>query len=107
MVIGVILWKVIPTFATLFAGLGAALFLIARIARSIGGPAIARTAVIVAAIAYPVTTIFLPGRIDHHGLQALAPTLQGDAKLDTARKLFVTADTLTRAPVTLDDLGLR
>jgi len=57
----VIVW---PTL--LFA---AALFLVTRIARSIGGPGVARTALIVAAIAYPATTVFLPGRIDHHGLQ--------------------------------------
>jgi len=57
----VILWP-----ATLF---GAALLIVTRIARALGGPEIARTALIVAAIAYPVTTIFLPGRIDHHGLQ--------------------------------------
>jgi hypothetical protein len=47
----------------------AALFLVARIARSIGGSSVARTAAVVAAIAFPATTIFLPGRIDHHGLQ--------------------------------------
>lgn len=58
--ITVILWPSI-----LFAG---ALFLIARIARVID-PAIARTAIIVAAVSYPATTLFLPGRIDHHGLQ--------------------------------------
>ena len=46
-----------------------ALLLVARIARRLGGTAIATTAAIVAAIAYPATTIFLPGRIDHHGLQ--------------------------------------
>jgi hypothetical protein len=57
----VILWP-----AALF---GVALLLVARIARALGGAEIARTALIVAAIAYPVTTIFLPGRIDHHGLQ--------------------------------------
>ncbi|MEO9131694.1 MAG: hypothetical protein ABI240_10850 [Sphingomonas sp.] len=59
--IAVIVW---PTM--LFA---TALLLVTRIARLIGGPGIARTALIVAAIAYPATTIFLPGRIDHHGLQ--------------------------------------
>ena len=55
-----------------------ALFLIARIARAVGGEALAGTAAIVAAIAYPATTIFTPGRIDHHGLQIvllLAATL--------------------------------
>ena len=45
-----------------------ALFLVARIARSLA-PGLAGTACLVAAIAYPATTLFLPGRIDHHGLQ--------------------------------------
>jgi len=58
--IAVIAW---PTL--LFA---AALFLISAIARRFD-QASARTALIVAAIGYPVTTLFLPGRIDHHGLQ--------------------------------------
>ena len=57
----VIVW---PTL--LFA---AALALTARIARVLGGAQVARTAIVVAAVAFPVTTIFLPGRIDHHGLQ--------------------------------------
>ncbi len=48
---------------------GTALFLVVRIARSLGGDILAVPAAIVAAIAYPATTIFLPGRIDHHGLQ--------------------------------------
>jgi MFS family permease len=60
-IVAVVTW---PTL--LFA---AALFLVGRIARAIGGPDVARTAVVVAAIAFPVTTIFLPGRIDHHGAQ--------------------------------------
>jgi hypothetical protein len=55
----VIVW---PT--ALFA---TALLLIARIARSLGVHA--GTAAVVAAIAYPATTLFMPGRIDHHGLQ--------------------------------------
>ena len=46
-----------------------ALFLVARIARMLAAPA--STATLVAAIAYPATTIFLPGRIDHHGLQVV------------------------------------
>lgn len=46
----------------------AALMLTGRIARALD-PATARTAMIVAAIGYPVTTLFMPGRIDHHGLQ--------------------------------------
>lgn len=59
--VAVIVW---PT--ALFA---AALLLVTRIARLLGGSAIARTATVVAGIAFPATTIFLPGRIDHHGLQ--------------------------------------
>ncbi len=47
----------------------AALGLTGRTARVLGGPQIARTAMVVAAVAFPATTIFLPGRIDHHGLQ--------------------------------------
>uniref|UniRef100_UPI0035CA34EE hypothetical protein n=1 Tax=uncultured Sphingomonas sp. TaxID=158754 RepID=UPI0035CA34EE len=59
--VAVIVW---PT--AMFA---AALLLVTRLARRLGGAAIARTAAVVAAIAYPTTTVFLPGRIDHHGLQ--------------------------------------
>ena len=46
-----------------------ALFLVQRIARVVGGPALAGIAAVIAAIAYPATTVFAPGRIDHHGLQ--------------------------------------
>ncbi|MBA4047272.1 MAG: hypothetical protein C0476_01880 [Sphingomonas sp.] len=49
---------------------GAALALIASITRQLA-PEAARTAIIVGGIAYPVTTLFAPGRIDHHGLQML------------------------------------
>lgn len=55
----VILWP-----AGLFA---AVLLLVGRIARAVHAPAV--TAMLVAALAYPLTTLFLPGRIDHHGLQ--------------------------------------
>ncbi|GAA0305994.1 hypothetical protein GCM10009087_14900 [Sphingomonas oligophenolica] len=79
------LFAVIAWPTMLFA---AALFLVARIARSIGGPGIARTALIVAAIAYPATTIFVPGRIDHHGFQMVL--------------LLIVARTLT-SPPTLGD----
>lgn len=58
-VAAVIAWPVL-----LFA---AALTLVARIARELRVEATTATAV--AAIAYPATTLFLPGRIDHHGLQ--------------------------------------
>ncbi|MBX9860835.1 MAG: hypothetical protein K2Y20_14795 [Sphingomonas sp.] len=47
---------------------GAALALVAVITRKLA-PEAARTAIIVAGVAYPVTTLFAPGRIDHHGLQ--------------------------------------
>jgi len=47
---------------------GAALALVASITRRLA-PDAARTAIIVAGVAYPVTTLFAPGRIDHHGLQ--------------------------------------
>ncbi len=47
----------------------AALFLLARIARRLGGDATVATTVIVAAIGFPATSLFVPGRIDHHGLQ--------------------------------------
>lgn len=57
----VILWPAMLFFA--------ALFLTARIARELGGAAIARTAAVVAAVAYPSTSLFVPGRIDHHGFQ--------------------------------------
>ena len=46
----------------------AALALVAAITRQLA-PDAARTAIIVGGIAYPVTTLFAPGRIDHHGLQ--------------------------------------
>lgn len=57
--VAVILWP-----AVLFV---AALALVAGIARALGasGP----LAVLIAALAYPATTLFMPGRIDHHGLQ--------------------------------------
>lgn len=47
---------------------GAVLALIASITRRLA-PTAARTAIIVGGLAYPVTTLFAPGRIDHHGLQ--------------------------------------
>ncbi|HEY0624363.1 hypothetical protein [Sphingomonas sp.] len=55
----VIVWP-----ALLFA---AALTLTGAIARALGTSA--PTAIVVAALAYPASALFLPGRIDHHGLQ--------------------------------------
>lgn len=61
------LTAVIAWPALLFA---AALALAARIARALtGSDAVAATALVLAALAYPATTVFMPGRIDHHGLQ--------------------------------------
>ncbi|NIJ65294.1 hypothetical protein FHR20_002256 [Sphingomonas leidyi] len=55
----VILWP-----ASLFC---AALALTGAVARRLGAPP--ATATLLAALAYPATSLFLPGRIDHHGLQ--------------------------------------
>lgn len=52
--------------ALLFAG---AIFLSARIARGLWGAPAALVAAILAALAFPGTTLFVPGRIDHHALQ--------------------------------------
>ncbi|WP_271300188.1 hypothetical protein [Sphingomonas sp. CV7422] len=60
-VIAVTVWPIV-----LFA---VALRLVIRIARRLGGERVAATAGVIAALAYPATTVFLPGRIDHHGLQ--------------------------------------
>jgi hypothetical protein len=60
-VAAVILWP-----ASLFV---CAIALSGRIARSLAGGGVAGAAMIIAAIAFPVTTVFVPGRIDHHGLQ--------------------------------------
>ena len=58
-VAAVILW---PAFLFI-----AALTLTGSIARALGtsGP----VAIVIAALAYPASSLFLPGRIDHHGLQ--------------------------------------
>ena len=52
--------------ATSFA---AALYLVARVARLVDPGRNAATAMIVAALAFPTTTLFMPGRIDHHAVQ--------------------------------------
>ncbi|MEI9853066.1 MAG: hypothetical protein WDN24_21970 [Sphingomonas sp.] len=45
------------------------LLLIARIAGRLGGAEARIPALILAALAFPTISLFLPGRIDHHGLQ--------------------------------------
>ena len=57
--VAVILWPLL-----LFA---VALMLVAAIARRVAVSA--PVAVVIAALAYPASALFLPGRIDHHGLQ--------------------------------------
>lgn len=52
----------------------AQLMLIAAIARRLGGAATAPTAMLVAALAFPAISQFMPGRIDHHGLQIVLLT---------------------------------
>jgi hypothetical protein len=52
----------------LFAG---AMFLSARIARRLWGPSAGPVAAVLTALAYPGTTVFVPGRVDHHALQAV------------------------------------
>lgn len=47
------------------------LFLSARIARRLWGPSAAPVGAILGALAYPGTGLFVPGRIDHHALQAI------------------------------------
>ncbi|NML07623.1 hypothetical protein [Sphingomonas sp. G-3-2-10] len=65
-----------------------ALFLSARIARRLWGPSAGPIAAVLMALAYPGTTVFIPGRIDHHALQVVliqifvlllmrTPTLKG------------------------------
>ena len=59
----VIVWP-----ALVFAG---CLTLTAPIARQVAGKGTARTAQVVAALAFPAASLFVPGRIDHHNLQML------------------------------------
>ena len=60
------LFAVIVWPALLLVG---AIYLTGRIGQLVGGPDVARPTMVVAAIAYPASTLFVPGRIDHHGLQ--------------------------------------
>jgi hypothetical protein len=93
--VAVVVWP-----ALLFFG---ALALVANIARALGtsGP----LAALIAALAYPATTLFMPGRIDHHGFQlvlllvvtraAVAPGLAAGAAagIATAASLAIGIET--------------
>lgn len=57
------------------------LLLCARIATRLGEAADAPVAVIVAALAWPAIWLFMPGRIDHHGLQIVLLLVAVDALL--------------------------
>lgn len=69
----VILWP-----ALLFA---AALMLLAGIARRLGGGDAGVIALVLGALAYPMTGLFMPGRIDHHGLQLVLLLIAARAML--------------------------
>lgn len=51
------------------------IFLTARIARRLWSPQASIIAAILAGLAYPGTTLFIPGRIDHHALQVVTVQL--------------------------------
>jgi hypothetical protein len=55
------------------------LLLVARIATRFDGAAVAPIAVILAALAFPTISLFVPGRIDHHALQILLILVLVDA----------------------------
>ena len=77
--VGLCLWLAIPYLPAITWGVAlaiiawpmllfaSALALVARIARILGAPG--PLAAVLVALDYPVTTLFMPGRIDHHGLQ--------------------------------------
>lgn len=48
-----------------------AMFVSARIARRLWEPSAGPIAAVLTALAYPGTTVFIPGRIDHHALQVV------------------------------------
>lgn len=77
---GVTLAAVIVSPALLFL---AALVLIGAIARRLGAPS--ATAILLAALAYPAISLFMPGRIDHHALQLVLLLVLVHALLGTGR----------------------
>ncbi|MDG5487915.1 hypothetical protein NYR55_04690 [Sphingomonas sp. BGYR3] len=74
---------VIAAPALLFA---VSLALIARIALRLGsGRSAGIIAVVLGALAYPMTAMFLPGKIDHHGFQIVMLLMAADAALGGPR----------------------
>lgn len=80
----------------------AALLVTGSIARRLGAPAL--TAILLAALAYPATSLFMPGRIDHHALQMVLVLLLLRALLGTGTRAAGIAAAL--AMVASLDIGL-
>ena len=55
------------------------LLLVSRIAERLGGERAAVPALVLAALAFPTISLFIPGRIDHHALQIVLTLLLADA----------------------------
>lgn len=55
------------------------LLLVSRIAARLGGARAGAPALILAALAFPTISLFLPGRIDHHALQIVLTLVLADA----------------------------
>jgi len=72
--------ELVAVIAWPLAQFTALLMLVASIARILA-PASGGIALALAALAYPATTLFLPGRIDHHALQLLLVLVQARALL--------------------------
>jgi len=72
--LALVLWPELLFFAHLLIA--------AALARRLGGAGTMPVAVALAALAYPAITAFLPGRIDHHGLQIVLVELMLLAAID-------------------------
>lgn len=96
-----------------------AIFLSARIGRRMWGAEAGPVAAVLTALAYPGTTVFVPGRIDHHALQVVliqllvlalmrAPGLRSGlaAGLFTALSLIVGLETVPQVVALLSVLAL-
>lgn len=110
------LFAVLAYPALLFA---CAIFLSARIGRRLWQPGGGPIAALLTALAYPGTTVFIPGRIDHHALQVVliqllvlalmrAPTLASGAiaGLATAVSLVVGLETAPQLAALLGVMAL-